>query len=91
VPNPWFGILPWGAEGILIVVVTIAVIAVVIAAIVYLIVKIIKLGIFFKEEYSEKETERSSLSHSFLNHEHLNRITCNVLDAIDKYSEIKKG
>jgi len=83
VPNPWYGILPWGADGIVIAIVAIVVIAVFKVAIVFLIVKIIKLGILLKEGNLQR-----SYVPSFVSKENFTSLTWNILEALDKYNEI---
>ncbi len=84
VPNSWYGLLPWGVEGIVVVIVGI---------IVFLVISAVILGLLawltgFGDYAIVKESARNLLP-SHINFEALTDITNTVLDALDKYDQLQ--
>ncbi|CAG7825131.1 unnamed protein product [Allacma fusca] len=87
VPNSWYGLLPWGIEGVVIVIVGIIVAMVIVVSIVALLVWLTGFGDFALV----KEQARSYLpDSSVFSMEKLNELSHSVLNAIDQYNELVK-
>lgn len=83
-PNSWYGLLPWGVEGIVVVVV---------GVIVFIVISVVILGLLawltgFGDFAIVKESARNLLPSS-INYEALTDITNTVLDALDKYDQLQ--
>jgi hypothetical protein len=83
VPNSWYGLLPWGIEGVVVVIV---------GVIVFIIISAVLLGLLawlvgFGDYAAVKETARSFIP-SGINYELIGALTHSVLDALDKYDEV---
>jgi len=85
VPNTWFGLLPWGVEGVVIVIVGVIVFAVIVVAIIALLAWLCG----FTDLLVLKDQARNFLP-SYLNTENIAELSNAVLDAIDKYNELSQ-
>lgn len=83
-PNSWYGLLPWGVEGVIVVIV---------GVIVFIVISIVILGLLawltgFGDYTAVKESARNILPSS-ISFEALTDITNTVLDALDKYDNLQ--
>ncbi|CAL8082169.1 unnamed protein product [Orchesella dallaii] len=87
VPNSWYGLMPWGVEGVVVVIT---------GVIVFVVIAVVILGLLawlcgFGDYAIVKEAARSfmpSLDFGNINLETLADITSAVFDALDKYNEL---
>jgi len=88
VPNPWYGLLPWGLEGGVVIAIAVIVFIIVKIALIFLFLKIFKIGRLFKDE--EDDGEVRSYLPSYLSRQNLANVASAVFDAIDRYNEIEQ-
>jgi len=89
VPNTWYGLLPWGIEGVIIVIAGIIVFAIIVVAIIGLLLWLcgIKNSIPWILNRSASDFE-SEMRSRFSDQWSIVDLSKDVLDAIDKFNEI---